>query len=331
MSTEHVEENNFNNLKNDIIERYINLLNQLNSTIIENGLNNEKHLKSFTSNLEQFKKNNNDYIFNFIMRNYLHVLTEIVDKNLDYFLTQKPYILKRSKRGKKKIPNKKSTSVCNGTMLRYIISTLKQSPKEGKISKNNEIDNFFEELTDIFRNFSNEEENHLEGLRNYISTNFSKSSVYKRQLDVLNNFDQIINEEVIEEEVSSDEEIPEKKSETNSSDTKLPFDNNFIENSSIGQLAKEISDELNPDDLKNLENPGDILGSLFGNGDSNSNLSNIIGKVVSKVGNKLKDGSIDHGKLANEANNIMSSMGGLPNMGGNMGDIFKNMFNNISK
>ena len=84
-------------------------------------------------------------------------------------------------------------------MLRYIISTLKQSPKEGKISKNNEIDNFFEELTDIFRNFSNEEENHLEGLRNYISTNFSKSSVYKRQLDVLNNFDQIINEEVIEE------------------------------------------------------------------------------------------------------------------------------------
>ena len=28
-----------------------------------------------------------------------------------------------------------------------------------------------------------------------------------------------------------------------------------MENSSIGKLAKEISEELNPDDLKDLENP----------------------------------------------------------------------------
>ena len=71
----------------------------------------------------------------------------------------------------------------------------------------------------------------------------------------------------------------------------MPFDESFMENSSIGKLAKEISEELNPDDLKDLENPSDLLGTLFGGGGGNSKLSNIIGKVVSKVGDKIKDGN----------------------------------------
>ena len=330
--TENVEEINFNSVKNQINQKYIDLLENLNETLKKTGLNNEKHLISYEKNFVSFKKRDDEYKFNFIINNYLHILPYVVEHNLDFFLTQKPYLLKKTKKSKKKIPNKKSTHICPGNMLRYVIKGLKNSPKDGKVSDNNTLDEIFNNLTSLFELLSNEENNYLEDLKNYILETTKDKNILQKQKVVLDNFDIILNNKEEVQEISSSDDEDEKKDDKKeeSKQEKLPFDESFMENSSIGQLAKEISEELNPDDLKDLENPSDLLGTLFGGGGANSKLSNIIGKVVSKVGDKIKDGKLDHNILGNEAKNIMSSFGGMENLAkGNMGDIFGNLFKNM--
>lgn len=89
---------------------------------------------------------------------------------------------------------------------------------------------------------------------------------------------------------------------------------NMLENSVIGGLAKDISKEINMDEL-NIENPEDIMKLMSGN---------VIGKVGEKIQKKLASGEINQADLLSEAMNILGSM----NKGG--GSIFNNsMFKDI--
>ena len=75
-----------------------------------------------------------------------------------------------------------------------------------------------------------------------------------------------------------------------------------IENTKIGEIAKEIAQDLDLDKM-NISNPEDFLK---GNGD-------ILGKIVSNVSQKLQkkfeDGSIKHDELLNEAMSVIGGMG----------------------
>ena len=51
MSTEQVVENNFNTLQNNIVNKYLSLLNTINEIIKNSNLNQEKHLKYYNENL----------------------------------------------------------------------------------------------------------------------------------------------------------------------------------------------------------------------------------------------------------------------------------------
>ena len=340
--SEIVTKNDFNKVIFEFSQEYIEFLEKLNKKIKKNNLQNEKYLKSFESNLLVFKKKDKNYIFKFIITNFLHILPEVVEQNLDFFLTQKRYILKKSSSKKKKVINKKSTFLCKDNMLRYFIEGLKKNPEKGELVESKDVNFLFESITNLFRKLKNDNNDYLIELKEYVTKNYSNQNTLNQHELVINNMEKILSEEVIEEEVSSEEEEENKEKDkkenkksknSKSEDTKLPFDDNFIENSSIGKLAKEISEELNPDDLKDLENPSDLIGTLFGNGGSgNSKISNIIGKVVSKVGDKIKNGSLNHDLLGSEAKNIMNSFGGLPNMSNsNMGNLFNNLFKNMSK
>lgn len=89
-----------------------------------------------------------------------------------------------------------------------------------------------------------------------------------------------------------------------------------IENTKIGEIAKEIAEDLDLEGL-NLKNPEDILK---GNGD-------VLGKIVSNVSQKLQkkfeDGSINHDELLKEAMSVIGGMG--KSNGGGMNDIFMNL------
>ena len=91
----------------------------------------------------------------------------------------------------------------------------------------------------------------------------------------------------------------------------------------IFNLAKELADEINPEDL-NIDNPAELLQNLLsggGNGENNQ-LMDIVKNITSKIDSKLSSGNIDEQKLFSEASNMMSQLGG--------NDMMKNMFQHMN-
>ena len=98
-------------------------------------------------------------------------------------------------------------------------------------------------------------ENQLDNLRSFIENNFKSENTQRRFNEIINNYNKIINEEEEEVEVSSDEEEVEDKNDSNessNSDMGSLFSESFIENSTIGKLAKEISESFSEGDLGSL-------------------------------------------------------------------------------
>lgn len=96
----------------------------------------------------------------------------------------------------------------------------------------------------------------------------------------------------------------------------------MLENSKIGNLAKEITSEINLDEL-NIEDPSNIMNLL-----NNNVIGNIMGKVGSKINEKIEKGELKNEDLLGEALNFMKVL--QQNGGGNnplmsmMGDLMKN-------
>lgn len=90
----------------------------------------------------------------------------------------------------------------------------------------------------------------------------------------------------------------------------------------IGSLAKEISEEINLDNI----DPDKLLSGLNGgNMDiEGSGIMNLIGTIGEKVKTKIDGGSLDQDNLVNEANNIMGEFSKLG--GNNPLDMLNNMF-----
>ena len=115
------------------------------------------------------------------------------------------------------------------------------------------------------------------------------------------------------------------------------FEDKFM-NSSIGTLAKEISQDLDLSDLQGLESPDDLMKSLMGGG--GGSLGNIIQKVSSKLQTKLASGQLNEEALMKDATQMMGMLnpalqsmgmggmsggGGGKGGGGGMGNLFSMM------
>ena len=81
----------------------------------------------------------------------------------------------------------------------------------------------------------------------------------------------------------------------------------MLKNTKIGSLAKEISEEIDINSL-NINKPEDLLnpGNLMG---GNSVLTDIIGKVGTKIHQKINNGEIKHEELMSEAINMLGMLG----------------------
>lgn len=129
-------------------------------------------------------------------------------------------------------------------------------------------------------------------------------------------------------------------------------------NGKIGQLAKELADDMGNDlaeslgkDMEGVTSTKDVLSKLMQNPDQ---MGNIINSVKNKLTSKMESGEISKEDLMNEANDMMSKMkdmggafggmeglgglaglggmGGLEGMGGlgGMGDMFKSMMGKMN-
>ena len=103
------------------------------------------------------------------------------------------------------------------------------------------------------------------------------------------------------------------------------IDEDFIDNSLIGNLAKELSDELDMSsmniDPENTNNVGDVFSNLL-SGENPMKFMNLIQTVGDKINNKVSSGDLNQDDLINEAGKMMGALGGNNPMFGNM---FKNM------
>ena len=97
----------------------------------------------------------------------------------------------------------------------------------------------------------------------------------------------------------------------------------FLSNSKIGDLAKEISQDIDIGNL-NMENPEDLLNidSIFAG--NNPVLGDIIGKVSSKISNKIQSGELKQEDLMQEALSMMSKLNGASPF---MDEMMKNAMN----
>ena len=106
------------------------------------------------------------------------------------------------------------------------------------------------------------------------------------------------------------------------------LDENLIENGLIGNLAKELSEELSEQnlnlDMDNVESVDDVFKNIMA-GDNPMKFMNLLQTVGQKIQNKVDSQEIDGEKLVEEATQMMSQMGGL---GGENGGLFDSLLKN---
>jgi len=101
-------------------------------------------------------------------------------------------------------------------------------------------------------------------------------------------------------------------------------------NGVIGDLAKEIANEIDPTQL-NLDDPSqllkDLLSGNFDEKNDKSGIVNLVKNITGKIQDKLSKGNLDESQLFSEAQNVMNSLGKGDSFGKNnpMGNIFNQM------
>ena len=104
-----------------------------------------------------------------------------------------------------------------------------------------------------------------------------------------------------------------KQTDSSSKNITQGLDENLLGGGLIGNLAKELAEEINMDDLnlnidENSDNVNDILGNLM-SGNNPMKFMNLIQNVGQKIESKLTDGNINQGDLVKEAQNMMGMLG----------------------
>lgn len=108
-------------------------------------------------------------------------------------------------------------------------------------------------------------------------------------------------------------EMLKNLSEKTASTASDPVNEDLINNGLIGNLAKELAEDINLDDFnlninENSENVNDVFSNLI-SGDNPMKFMNLIQNVGQKIQSKLSNGNIDQSKLVNEAQQMMGMLG----------------------
>ena len=100
---------------------------------------------------------------------------------------------------------------------------------------------------------------------------------------------------------------------TKNSEESPELNEELINNGLIGNLAKELAEDINLEDFnlnidESSENVNDVFSNLI-SGDNPMKFMNLIQNVGQKIQTKLNDGGLDQSKLVDEAQQMMGMLG----------------------
>ena len=119
------------------------------------------------------------------------------------------------------------------------------------------------------------------------------------------------------EEGEQDEQVLEMlknlSEKTKNSDATPELNEELINNGLIGNLAKELAEDINLDEFnlnidESSENVNDVFSNLI-SGDNPMKFMNLIQNVGQKIQTKLSDGGLDQSQLVDEAQQMMGMLG----------------------
>jgi virulence-associated protein VapD len=273
----------------------------------------EYDLKSINEKLSD----NHFHIMDILTDNFLFCLEQVFDHNSDYFIYQKETIPKKNG----KVYKNKLPKIGSKTLLKRL---LKESDKKN-------VEKIFSDISDIF-NLLTIKDNMGTVFFNkdyisYVKDHFTENKNFSKMIMVFDNIDNIVNidknnEEEVENNTEAVENITEaltvksKLKNKSKGKNKVKSDDFMkgLENTKIAQLAKNISEKINPNEFPDLNDPSKLLSSL-GNpsSDENGGIQNLLKFVVGEVEQAFKNNDLNEKELIGEAQNIM---GQFQNMSG---------------
>jgi hypothetical protein len=147
---------------------------------------------------------------------------------------------------------------------------------------------------------------------------------------IINNHTDILTNMIDYLKTNTENKTDSGENKTDSGENKTDSGMSFM-NSMIGELAQELSGEINTEELNDISDPSQLLTSLMSGGD-NSCLNKIVKSVGDKLNNKISCGEINEDQLFTEAQGMLKNFGNSPfnifnnensNSNGNAPDIMK--------
>ena len=147
-----------------------------------------------------------------------------------------------------------------------------------------------DEIEKLLENFNKEETDTLPNMENL-------KEETENMMDMLKNMTQMTQD-------------AEETTEQNEGQNEGQGEQNQFGGGLINDIAKELTGELNLDNLNigDPKNMNEAFSNLLGGGNGN-NFLNLINKVGEKIQTKVQSGAINQGDLMKEAQNMMGSMG----------------------
>lgn len=275
-------------------------------------------MERFTSNYTKFYDSVKEITPSLFKKEVVPSLPETDVEKVNFFVKNwYPHMEKVSKGDLKYFEdNKISPDVFQNLKFLDLISNLSQNNKDV-------IWEYLHSLYAFSINSKHVKENFCSG---EVVTNIESSDVKDTSLKeirtAIDNFPEFVTNMVSWKRDRKDQNEFEEKSSKSSNKKSGTFDEKAFENSSLAKIAKEISDEINPEeilnlggDMKNMDDPMKLLQSLL-SGDQSNGIGKLMTTVVDKLKNKMDSGEMNQEDLLKESMSMFTSMGGGGGGGG---------------
>ncbi len=281
------------------------------------------------------RSSNYDQVLYNLSDNFLYCLDQLKDMNVDYFLYQVDKIKKKNG----KIEKQKVSKLIGKAQMRMIL-------KESNANLRTYI---CSNLTECFRLLTCRNDNgdlvFFPEYVEFVKKNLNDSKFYSKMLVSIDYVESILDENAkpmtfdeadIKNFESSDSESDSEPGFFGKSNNKKGksggsgFEEQFmkgLENTKIAQLAKNISEKINPEEFPLLNNPTQLLSSLSNPGGENG-LGDLLKFVIGEVQGAMQSDGMNENELIQETTNLMGNfknIAGIDPMG-----LFQQMAQNTS-